>query len=470
MTIDAVPAWMKDNRFILSGYRVNWGWKHSFRSMWKLHNETLNVWTHFLGFLGVTLALFVTMSTMSPHGIDHVQWELSTNSTCLTTSVSAWQPKPPITLWNPNATELVSSPVQLYSINDVIEEWGHHIPFMAKVTRSLREQMASLQDTISEESEKFAHLQTEFQQNARLKFNQYVDTLDESFQSFKRGMNELQEDTKEVALDNLHAAQKLLSSFRSSLTGSKLDVMAFARVIVEDFKEKHGSQRNSTDDQDDYPVLPLPRFASSDSVQPYLSRWPLTVFMVSAMACLLFSAIFHLFTSVSEEASLMLQSLDFAGICLLTAGSNIPVLYYGFYCSPAIKWTYITMELILGATGFYITSAPRYRALKYRILRAVVFITLGLSGVGPFIHLLLHHGEALPILFYLLLMGFFYLFGAFIYAFHIPECYYPGRFDIFFSSHQLWHVCVFLAVCTHYIGLVEFYGWRMGRVCGPGVV
>jgi predicted membrane channel-forming protein YqfA (hemolysin III family) len=30
--------------------------------------------------------------------------------------------------------------------------------------------------------------------------------------------------------------------------------------------------------------------------------------------------------------------------------------------------------------------------------------------------------------------------GCLIYATQVPERIYPGRFDIFFSSHQIWHI------------------------------
>ena len=32
--------------------------------------------------------------------------------------------------------------------------------------------------------------------------------------------------------------------------------------------------------------------------------------------------------------------------------------------------------------------------------------------------------------------------GLFVYA--IPESYAPGKFDIVGSSHQLWHICIFV--------------------------
>ena len=47
-------------------------------------------------------------------------------------------------------------------------------------------------------------------------------------------------------------------------------------------------------------------------------------------------------------------------------------------------------------------------------------------------------------------MGSLYLIGAFLYAFRIPERYLPGKFDIFFHSHQIFHLLIVLAAYTHY--------------------
>jgi len=40
----------------------------------------------------------------------------------------------------------------------------------------------------------------------------------------------------------------------------------------------------------------------------------------------------------------------------------------------------------------------------------------------------------------------FYALGFFFYRSRFPECRWPGRFDIWFHSHQLWHLCVVLAI------------------------
>ena len=62
-------------------------------------------------------------------------------------------------------------------------------------------------------------------------------------------------------------------------------------------------------------------------------RWPIFVFLASAIICLSCSACFHLFYIHSEKLSKMLARLDYAGISLLLAGSCYPPYYYFFYCS-----------------------------------------------------------------------------------------------------------------------------------------
>lgn len=57
-----VPEYMRDNEFIVGYYRVNWPLKEALFSLFRWHNETLNVWTHLIGFilfLGLTMANFI---------------------------------------------------------------------------------------------------------------------------------------------------------------------------------------------------------------------------------------------------------------------------------------------------------------------------------------------------------------------------------------------------------------------------
>lgn len=58
LTYQELPDYMKDNEYILNYYRAEWPLKQALFSIFRWHNETLNVWTHLIGFilfLGLTI-------------------------------------------------------------------------------------------------------------------------------------------------------------------------------------------------------------------------------------------------------------------------------------------------------------------------------------------------------------------------------------------------------------------------------
>ena len=67
-----LPQWMKDNEneLIFTSYRKPTHSYHlSLKTIWHLHNETVNIWTHLLGtilFLCILLPLFLTYTILAP--------------------------------------------------------------------------------------------------------------------------------------------------------------------------------------------------------------------------------------------------------------------------------------------------------------------------------------------------------------------------------------------------------------------
>ena len=63
---DDLPDGLKDNKHLLTGYRIGFqGVKNGFKTMFMCHNETVNVWSHFMGKL-FFLGLFFWILTCWP--------------------------------------------------------------------------------------------------------------------------------------------------------------------------------------------------------------------------------------------------------------------------------------------------------------------------------------------------------------------------------------------------------------------
>jgi len=59
-SVDECPAYLGDNEFVFAGYRVNYTVVMCLQSLFKLHNETWNIWTHIFGFLLFFVLTFIT--------------------------------------------------------------------------------------------------------------------------------------------------------------------------------------------------------------------------------------------------------------------------------------------------------------------------------------------------------------------------------------------------------------------------
>ncbi len=150
-------------------------------------------------------------------------------------------------------------------------------------------------------------------------------------------------------------------------------------------------------------------------------------FFVGAILCLACSTLFHTVCCHSETVSTLFSRLDYAGIAFLIVGSTIPWLYYGFYCEPYAKAAYIVAMCLLGTVTIVLTMWEKFNQPGYRAYRAVVFVSLGITGVIPGMHYFMAKGLAQAVreasIHYTLIMAALYLTGAFLYAARIPERY-----------------------------------------------
>ncbi|KAI8771842.1 adiponectin receptor protein-like [Biomphalaria glabrata] len=190
-----------------------------------------------------------------------------------------------------------------------------------------------------------------------------------------------------------------------------------------------------------------------------------SAFFMGAILCLGFSWVFHTVYCHSERVGRFFNKLDYCGIALLTIGSFVPWLYYSFYCRLEPKITYLALIFFLGTICIVVSMWDKFAQPHYRPLRAGVFVALGLSGVIPAMHYVITdgfwHAINYAALGWLVLMALLYIVGAVIYAARIPERIFPGKFDIWFQSHQIFHVFVLAAAFVHYHGISEIANYRL---------
>jgi len=190
-------------------------------------------------------------------------------------------------------------------------------------------------------------------------------------------------------------------------------------------------------------------------------------FFISAILCLGLSSLFHTVCCHSESVSNLFSKLDYAGIALLTVGSFVPWIYYGFYCQFTPKVVYLSCITVLGVGAIIVTMLDRFNTPMYRPLRAGLFVGLGGFGLVPTAHMCIQAGwqtalirGGIPCL---LLMAFLYIMGALLYGARIPERFMPGKFDLWFQSHQIFHVLVIAAAFVHYHGMTNMAVHRLTK-------
>ncbi|XP_047951003.1 heptahelical transmembrane protein ADIPOR1-like [Salvia hispanica] len=316
LSFNELPDYMKDNEYILDYYRANWPLKEALFSLFRWHNETLNVWTHLLGFL-----LFMGLT-----------------------------------------------------IANVI-----HVPHVADFIAMISEQFPSSAEA-----------------NASKKLSAVSD-------------------------DSLFIFQEIESS------------------LLE---------------------------ASGASAE---TRWPFYVFLCGSMMCLLCSSVCHLFSCHSRRLSLQLLRLDYVGIAVMIITSFFPPIYYIFQCSPRWQLIYLTGISVMGLCTIAALLSPSLSTPRYRPLRALLFVSMGLFGLFPALHALVinwrdPHRDL--ILAYESAMAASYLLGTLFYVARIPERWRPGLFDLAGHSHQIFHVFVVMGALAHYAAAQVFLTYRSRTGCG----
>ncbi|GAB5372893.1 hypothetical protein AAMO2058_001703200 [Amorphochlora amoebiformis] len=195
----------------------------------------------------------------------------------------------------------------------------------------------------------------------------------------------------------------------------------------------------------------------------YIDALIFAPFMLGATTCLLMSTLYHTFEPCGHGISLGWAKADYVGIGILIWGSYFPVVHYLFYCRWVIQIIYLSVITALSAAGIVVSVFNRFANSNLHCYRALLYSSLGLSGLAPIFHFVLTHdikGDDLSKIWYLIAMGLFYLTGAAFYATRIPERFFPGSCvtDMLLSSHFIFHMLIIAGAVCHWMGSVYDLG------------
>jgi len=528
---------------IHKGYRLGLSFGQCVYSMFQIHNETINIWSHVCGCL---LFAFLCVSLLSSpprltgsHGGGHPAL-----------------PPPVCRLGGPNGTgpggvgpfnESGGCPVSsgagrnesraveerhawtlslrhFEAAKHMLASAGARLPGLRDLTEAVGEKTSHLSEEVRKEVaatwEKTSHLSEGVRkevaatsQRARAEARALEEKLRESVAALEWSVEQIREELAHLSHASMEgcvtcwadvvarlaisrsALDERLAAFHSMTAGAAqaghkwgartaewaeqtaAEVRGMGHSLNVGIKEarhalQHASQHMTEELQHELRLATWEILPHKDAG---LTRWPIVVFLLSACVCLMTSALYHLFNCHSRALNDALLLLDYVGISVLIAGSFFPPIFYGFFCSPNLLKFYLCAVSVISVSsavvGVYSGLNP---SVFWRWARVLCYSANACFGMLPCGHLALRWvaGEQSwgPAIAYITAMLSIYGLGTCIYTFQFPEKYFPGRFDYFLSSHQLWHILVFSAAFLHYFCAIGHYEWRAHHVCpGPGM-
>ncbi|KAH8026140.1 hypothetical protein HPB51_016451 [Rhipicephalus microplus] len=196
------------------------------------------------------------------------------------------------------------------------------------------------------------------------------------------------------------------------------------------------------------------------------------IYFAGAALCLTLSTTYHTFNCHSAKVGKFFCKMDYFGITVLILGSFYPWLYFQFLCEPLKRLVYGLLVTASGLLTMRVSLSHKFGEARYRALRAGIFFSFALvCGVLPSAHYGIQHGwndlMYKSSFLYILLMVAIYVSGCCVYASRVPERFFPGRCDLAFQSHQIFHVLVLMGALAHYYGLSKLATLRVSQGSCP---
>jgi len=188
------------------------------------------------------------------------------------------------------------------------------------------------------------------------------------------------------------------------------------------------------------------------------------IYLALSSLCMFTSAFYHVFRTFSVTAYVFWLILDIQGITLQVLGSTFLVVYSEMICFSGWQKIYLGILSVAAIiTGVYVPYLIRTRKTSWRTFILVCFGSMG--NICWIHHFFLTGGQwnehNIHTLFTIWKTYGWVLLGLVIRRIHVPEIFFPGTFDVWFSSHQIFHVMTVFGAHSLYTGYLKVYHWNL---------
>ena len=435
-------------------------------SIFSLHNETMNVWTHLLGALLFVWHLASLCAALSAATGSTTVLGLAVSASA-PTDLAAYKPHTPVVLGGIHSKELLrlsvgppTSPLCPGSRSSGDPLAPPHTPFHVALhwVDSASKSIARAEaDLLLQVAASGAHATRQLRPTAPAASSPLLNATRTHLSAFRQTMDALRRKVQSSAL----LSQEQLASARMHLAAAVSELRVDAAAGKREVQQRVADAVASATQQ--WNVLMHQAGVSNLGIDLRMQsvRDPHAIAMVIIATCAALtmgiSAVFHLLFVVGRPEASVLQRLDYAGIVILTAGSTFAAVYFFFFCRPVAFWVYSGVATVVNVYVGVMAQTDAFGSTEYDLLRPAAFTVAGVVCGVPILHALflpeLQHLQAFwDMLYFILLQGVFYLVGVSMYASKFPERLLPGWCDVFLGSHQLFHVCVAAAAWMLYTG------------------
>jgi adiponectin receptor len=184
----------------------------------------------------------------------------------------------------------------------------------------------------------------------------------------------------------------------------------------------------------------------------------------STATMMICSAAYHTLRNHSPRISMTALQADMTGAVILVLGDSFSQIYVDLYREPRLCSFYCLIVIALAVPALAVASHSRLQKPHHRNQRVAIVSIIALLRILPTAHglsLLNGRQDCLRTgLTFWIYEGISYVIASVFFLSHAPESLIPHKFDIYFSSHQFFHLAVVIAAFIHLWGARATFEWN----------